>query len=187
MHILELFKLSSENGAVALLLGLIVVIGLYYFVKLIKLIISKIETSSDVIVTLGKSLTNDKGEPVKHVDNFITIIKKLDEIKDFELSQNEKSNRHSDKLDSIAENVKNKTCKVEDCPYFGKLVLELKSLVEKFNEFERRANESRSLTGNSLDDMRNQMQVLASEISQQSKQMVNVLTDLLIGRKNNTK
>lgn len=187
MHVLELFKMSSENGALALLLGFIVVIGLYYFVKLVKLIISKIETSSDVITTLGKSLTNDKGEPVKHVDNFLTIIKKLDEIREFELSQNEKSNKHSDKLDSLVENFKNKSCKVEDCPYFGKLVTELRSLVEKFDQFERRANESRNLTGNSLDEMRNQMQVLASEISQQSKQMVSVLTDLLIGRKNNTK
>lgn len=187
MHVLELLKLSSESGTIALLIGVIVALGLYYFVKLVKLIVSKVESSSDVIINLGKSLTNDKGEPVKHVDNFLSIIKKLDEIKEFELSRNEKINKYADRIDLLVDNIKDKQCKIDECPYFGKVLSELKLLIEKFDQFERRANDSRNITGNSLDEMRTQMQILASEISQQSKQMVNVLTDLLVGRKTNLK
>jgi hypothetical protein len=184
MHLAELLKLASENGVVAFIIGLIVAIGLYYFVKLVLVLVKKVETSSEVINNLGKALTNDKGEPISQVDHFNQVTKFLEEIKKIELYHHEEAKKHYKDTEIIADENKVKNCDAQNCPYLLKMVAEVKNFTTRFNEFEKKAHDSRTTSGASLEDIRQQMQLLASEVSQQSKQMVNVLTDILIGRKN---
>lgn len=185
MHIAELLKLASDNGAVALILGTIVVIGLYYFIKLIKVIINKVESSAEVINSLGKSLTNDRGEPISQIEHFNQVTKFLEDLRKGESEHYEEAKKHYKHTEIIADENKVKNCDAQNCPYLLKMVAEVKNFTTRFDEFEKKASDSRLISGSSLEDIRQQMQILASEVSQQSKQMVNVLTDILIGRKPN--
>jgi hypothetical protein len=185
MHIAELLKLASENGIVAFIIGIAVIIGLYYFIKLVLVIINKVETSSDIINGLRKSLTNDKGEPISQIEQFKQVSELLKDIKNLELFNQELAKKHYRDTEIIADENKVKHCDAQNCPYLLKMVAEVKNFTTRFDEFEKKASDSRMISGASLEDIRQQMQLLASEVSQQSKQMVNVLTDILIGR--NTK
>ena len=183
MHIAELLKLASENGFLAFIIGLAVAIGLYYFIKLVLVIITKVENSSDVINNLGKSLTNEKGEPISQIVHFNQVSDYLKELQKLEAIHHEEAKKHYQHTAIIADENKVKNCDSQNCPYLLKMVSEVKNFTTRFDEFEKKASESRTLSGASLEDIRQQMQLLASEVSQQSKQMVNVLTDLLVGRK----
>jgi len=184
MHLAELLKLASENGGVAFIIGVVVVIGVYYFIKLVKIIISKTENSLDVINNMGKSLTNEKGEPISQIEHFNQVTEILKEIKNLELNHHSESKNHYRHTEIIADENKVKNCDAQNCPYLLKMVAEVKNFTTRFDEFEKKASDSRLSSGASLEDIRQQMQLLASEVSQQSKQMVNVLTDILVGRKN---
>lgn len=183
MHIAELLKLASENGGAASILAIIVIVGIYYFIKLVKIIISKIESSSEVIVGIGRALTNDKGEPISQIEHFNIVTKLLEDIKKTQQLHVEDAGTHYGHTKMIADENKVKNCDAANCPYLLKMVAEVRLFTEKFDQFEKKAQDSRISTGASLEDVKNQMQGLASEISQQSKQMVTILTDLLIGRK----
>jgi hypothetical protein len=183
MHIAELLKLASENGGAAFVIGLVVFVGVYYFIKLVKLVVAKIESSSDVISTLGKSLTNEKGEPINQVEHFNQVSDYLRDLKQISINHNEEAKLHYQHTKTLADENKVKNCEAQNCPYLIKMIAEVRSFTEKFDSFEEKARDSRVATGASLEEIRSQMVVLASEVSAQSKQMVGVLSDILTGRK----
>ena len=65
------------------------------------------------------------------------------------------------------------------------MISNIRAVGALFEQFNVRAEESRTATGANLKDIREQMQILAAEVSGQSKQVVTLLSNVLVGRKNN--
>jgi hypothetical protein len=129
---------------------------------------------------LDTTIGHDQGNPIAHYN---ILMKLADELREFRqdsevhVSRAEKHYNHVENLDAQPKYL---DCDVSRCVHLVTVINEIKKVAEKFEQFEQRATDSRTLTGGSLDDIRAEMKGLATEVSQQSKQMVEVLTRLLL-------
>jgi hypothetical protein len=129
---------------------------------------------------LDTTLTHEKGDPIAHY----TVLSKIaDELREFrqdsELHINQAA-KHYDSVERLDSQPKYLDCDVSRCIHLVTVINEIKKVADRFEQFDQRANDSRVATGGSLEEIRAEMKGLASEVSQQSKQMVEVLTRLLL-------
>ena len=158
------------------------ILAIGFFGKYLYGLAKDIHAMSIKVDKLDASIGHEKGNPIEH---YTLLMKLAEELRELRMDSEEHvahARTHYDDIKRLNDQDVYARCNIDKCPHLVTVISNIRDVVSKFNEFDVKASESRNATGSNLEEIRNQMQILASEVSQQSKQMVSVLTDLLVGR-----
>ena len=182
-NIFELSKFFQEFGIIAFIIVSFGMLGIYLSVKFFLNLHDDIKDVTTITKQLGDKIVTDKGNPVIHYDILREIESELQELRqDAEIHANNAS-RHYEEVIRLNSGEVYAHCNIDKCPHLLSVIGNIKEVGQLFEQFNIKADESRRATGSSLEDVRFQMNTLASEVSAQSKQVVQLLGDVLVGRK----
>jgi hypothetical protein len=181
--LVELGKFVSDYGFFAFIIVAFGALGIYLSVRFFLKLHSDISEVTEITKELGGKIITTKGDPQIHYDLIKSLENNLQTLNKNIETYNHVVNKHYDAMERLTSGETFLHCNVDKCPYMGKIVSSLGEVSKRFDEFNVRAKESRTVTGSSLKDIQSQMATLASEVSAQSKQVVQLLGDVLTGRK----
>ena len=182
-NILEIGKFLSDYGVFALIIVIFAIVGVYFVGKFFLSLHSKIDAASSITQQLGERIVTASGDPTVHYTILTGIVKELRELRqDAEAHASNSSKHYEDVLRLNSQEVYAR-CNLDKCPHLVTIRNQIKDVGGLFAEFNVKAEESRNASGASLKDIQNQMTTLAAEVSAQSKQVVQLLGDVLVGRK----
>ena len=154
-----------------------------FLAKYIYSLAQDIHAMSSQVARMEASVTHEKGSPIIHYDILREIENELQELRqDAEIHANNAS-RHYEEVVRLNSGEVYAHCNIDKCPHLINVIGNIKEVGQLFEQFNIKADESRKATGASLEDIRSQMNTLATEVSAQSKQVVQLLGDVLVGRK----
>lgn len=182
-NILEIGKFLSDYGVFAFIIVLLAIVGTYFIGKFFLSLHSKIDVASSITQQLGERIVTSSGDPTVHYTMLTGIEKELRELRqDSEVHATNAAKHYEDVIRLNSQEVYSR-CNIDKCPHLITVIGNIKAVGALFEQFNVKAEESRNSTGASLKDIQSQMQVLAAEVSAQSKQVVQLLGDVLVGRK----
>lgn len=178
----EIGRFFSDYGFFALIIVAFGTLGIYLSVRFFLKLHSDISDVTEITKQLGGKIVTTKGDPQIHYDLIRSLDDKLQALNKNIETYNNIVNKHYDATERLISGESLLHCNVDKCPYMGKIVTSLGDVSKKFDEFNVRADESRRATGASIEDIRKQNETLAREVSAQGKQLVQLLSDVLVGR-----
>jgi len=141
-----------------------------------------IHSMAEKVSKLDSTIGHEQGSPILHYSILREIENELQELRqDAEVHANI-AEKHYDAISRLNSGEAFVHCNVDKCPYMGKLAAGLMDIAKRFEQFDLRAEESRRATGLSIEEIRSQNKTLAEEVSAQGKQLVQLLSDVLMGR-----
>lgn len=182
-NLLEAGKFLSDYGLFAFIIVAFGLLGLYLSIRFFINLHNDIKDVTAITKQLGEKIVTDKGNPVIHYDILREIENELQELRqDSEIHAANASKHYEDVIHLNRQEAYAK-CNIDKCPHLITIRNQIKEVGQLFEQFNIKADESRKATGSSLEDIRFQMATLATEVSAQSKQVVQLLGDVLVGRK----
>jgi hypothetical protein len=160
--------------------------GLVLAGMLVKYIYSLAQDIHDMAAQVAKmeaSISHEKGSPIIHYDLMRSIENELQELRQDAEVHATNASKHYEEVIRLNSGEAYNHCNIDKCPHLITVIGNIKAVGALFEQFNIRAEESRNATGASLQDIQQQMTVLAAEVSAQSKQVVQLLGDVLVGRK----
>ena len=158
-------------------------LGFYFSIKFFMNLHSDIKAITLATKQMGEKIGHKDGDPVAH---FVVLRQIEAELREFRQDME----KHVSEAGSHYEDVKRLNddeiwtrCPLDKCPNMGRFTSVLQSLVEKFENFDKKAQESRAATGNSLEGINAQMQQVGKEIGDTFKVLLQTMTDIMVGRK----
>jgi len=152
-------------------------------VKYIYSLAQDIHEMATQVARMESSMSHEKGSPLIHYDLMRAIEAELQELRQDAEAHAANANKHYEDVIRLNSQEVYARCNIDKCPHLITVIGNIRSVGALFEQFTVKAEESRNSTGASLKDIQNQMQVLAAEVSAQSKQVVQLLGDVLVGRK----
>ena len=147
--------------------GLVVVI----LVGIIKFICGKFKQLSKDIADAGGKITNihvavtdEKGQPVVHHDLISETLAETYKIKEKMWEHDASAQRHYSDVARLADENKVKDCDVSKCLHINLVTKSLENVIDRINQFEETARESRGDTQLNLNSLRSQMTDLTRDI-----------------------
>lgn len=182
-NLLEAGKFLADYGIVAFIIVGFGLLGLYLSVRFFLNLHRDIQDVTNITKQLGDKIVTDKGNPVIHYDILREIENELQELRqDSEIHAANASKHYEDVIRLNSQEAYSR-CNIDKCPHLITIRNQIKDVGSLFAEFNLKAEESRNASGASLRDIQTQMNTLAAEVSAQSKQVVQLLGDVLVGRK----
>ena len=173
----------ADYGIFAFIIILLAIAGTYFIGKFFLSLHSKIDAASSITQQLGERIVTSSGDPIVHYTILKEIENELQELRqDAEAHATNASKHYEDVIRLNSQEVYAR-CNIDKCPHLITVIGNIRNVGALFEQFNVKAEESRNSTGASLKDIQGQMQVLAAEVSAQSKQVVQLLGDVLVGRK----
>lgn len=182
-NILEISRFASDYGIFAFFIVLLAIAGAYFIAKFFLSLHSKIDAASSITKQLGDKIITKEGDPVVHLTILKNIENELRELRQDTEDHISKASSHYDDLTRLNNQEIYAKCNIDRCPHLITIRSQIKDVGSLFAEFNLKAEESRNASGASLKDIQTQMNTLAAEVSAQSKQVVQLLGDVLVGRK----
>jgi hypothetical protein len=182
-NILEISHFANEFGIFALLLVILAIAGAYFIAKFFMSLHSKIDAASSITRQLGDKIITKEGDPVVHLTILKNIENELRELRQDTEAHVSKASSHYEDIIRLNSQETYAKCNIDRCPHLITIRNQIKDVGSLFAEFSVKAEESRNASGASLKDIQTQMNTLAAEVSAQSKQVVQLLGDVLVGRK----
>ena len=165
--------------AIMMLIGVMATIGFMgYLWKLANIINSMAEK----IKLLDAAILNEKGNPLAQYSALVAINDEIEELRKDTEKHIAQAERHYQTLEDINAEEKYKNCNIDKCVHLQRIINAINGVLMRFDQFDDKANEARSATGNSLDDIREEMKGLSDTVSTQTKEMIHVLTEVLISK-----
>ena len=182
-NIVETQSLLNQIGALPVIFMLLGVVFAGFLAKYVYSLAQDIHAMSTQVARMEASITHKEGDPIAHFSILREIENELQELRqDAEIHANNAS-RHYEEVIRLNSGEVYAHCNIDKCPHLINVISNIKEVGQLFEQFNIKAAESRVATGASLEDIRSQMGVLAAEVSAQSKQVVTLLGDVLVGRK----
>jgi predicted nucleic acid-binding Zn-ribbon protein len=152
-------------------------------VKYIYSLAQDIHKMAAQVAKMEASVSHEKGSPLIHYDLMRAIEAELQELRQDAEAHATNANKHYEDVIRLNSQEVYARCNIDKCPHLITVIGNIRNVGALFEQFSVKAEESRNSTGASLKDIQGQMQVLAAEVSAQSKQVVQLLGDVLVGRK----
>lgn len=154
-----------------------------FLAKYIYSLAQDIHVMASQVAKMEASVAHEKGSPIIHYDILREIENELQELRqDSEIHAANASKHYEDVIRLNSQEAYSR-CNIDKCPHLITIRNQIKDVGSLFAEFNLKAEESRNASGASLRDIQTQMNTLAAEVSAQSKQVVQLLGDVLVGRK----
>lgn len=182
-NILEIGKFLSDYGVFAFIIVIFAIVGVYFVGKFFLSLHSKIDAASSITQQLGERIVTTSGDPTVHYTILTGIEKELRELRQDAEAHTANATKHYEDVVRLNSQEVYAHCNIDKCPHLITVIGNIKAVGQLFEQFTIKAEESRNSTGASLKDIQAQMQGLATEVSAQSKQVVQLLGDVLVGRK----
>lgn len=182
-NIVETQSLLNQIGALPVIFMLLGVVFAGFLAKYVYSLAQYIHVMASQVAKMEASVAHEKGSPIIHYDILRGIESELQELRqDAEIHSNNAS-RHYEEVVRLNSGEVYAHCNIDKCPHLINVIGNIKEVGQLFEQFNIKAEESRNSTGASLKDIQSQMTILATEVSAQSKQVVQLLGDVLVGRK----
>lgn len=179
----EIQSISSQIGWLPTIFMVLGIVFAGLLVKYIYSLAQDIHSMAEKVGKLDASVSHEKGSPIIHYDLMRAIENELQELRqDAEVHATNAAKHHEDVIRLNSQEAY-AHCNIDKCPHLITVIGQIKAVGSLFEQFNIRAEESRNATGASLQDIQQQMTTLAAEVSAQSKQVVQLLGDVLVGRK----
>lgn len=154
-------------------------IGLLLLLSTIKRLTLQLQGIVTTVDSIGKAVVTKDGNPVFDQRIFDDVKKELENIhKDF-LSHKQEAIEHYQDVNKLAGEDMWKHCDVQRCSHLQTVGNKLERLMERFDSFDRRADESRSTTILTLQSLNQGQKELGSELSTLAKSIIHVLSDII--------
>lgn len=167
-------------------LTILVIMGIVLAGILAKYIYSlaqDIHSMAEKVGKLDAVVSHQDGDPIKHYSILREIENELQELRQDAEIHTANASKHYEDVIRLNSQEAYAYCNIDKCPHLITVIGNIKAVGALFELFTIRAEESRNATGASLQDIQQQMTTLAAEVSAQSKQVVQLLGDVLVGRK----
>lgn len=180
---LEAQTIANTVGYIPLFFMVIGVFAVGLLVTYTWKLAKDIHSMAAQVSKLDASISHEKGSPIIHYDLMRSIENELQELRqDAEVHATSAAKHYEDVVRLNSGEVYAR-CNIDKCPHLVSIRNQIKDVGGLFSEFNVKAEESRNASGASLKDIQQQMNTLAAEVSAQSKQVVQLLGDVLVGRK----
>jgi ElaB/YqjD/DUF883 family membrane-anchored ribosome-binding protein len=150
--------------------------------KYIYSLASDIHSMAEKIKSLDAAILSEKGNPLAQYSALMAINDEIDELRKDTEKHIAQAERHYQTLEDIDAEEKYKNCDIDKCVHLQKIINAINGVLMRFDQFDDKADTARSATGNSLDDIREEMKGLSDTVSIQTKEMIHVLTEVLISK-----
>ena len=182
-NIVETSNLISQVGALPVVFMILGICFAGILAKYIYSLAQDIHAMASQVSKMEGSLSHRDGDPITHYTILREIESELQELRqDAEAHATDASKHYEDVIRLNSGEVYNH-CNIDKCPHLTTVISNIRAVGALFEQFNVRAEESRTATGTNLKEIREQMQILAAEVSGQSKQVVTLLSNVLVGRK----
>ena len=179
----EVQNLASQVGWLPTIFMLLGIIFAGFLAKYIYSLAQDIHAMAAQVNKLDASIGHKEGDPIAHYSILREIESEIQELRqDAEVHATNAAKHYEDVVRLNSQETYAK-CNIDKCPHLVTVRNQIKDVGQLFEQFNIKANESRQATGATLEDIRSQMNTLAAEVSAQSKQVVQLLGDVLVGRK----
>ena len=180
---LEVNALAGQVGWLPTIFMLIGIAAVPVLARYLWVLARDIHAMADKVNRLDASISHEKGNPVAHFQMLHEIGEELREIRQDAEAHSKDATRHYEDIERLNDQEVYARCNIDKCPHLLTVVNNVRELGHLFEQFNIRAEESRNASGASLKDIQAQMNTLATEVSAQSKQVVSLLGDVIVGRK----
>jgi len=125
---------------------------------------SEISNTAGKITNIHVALSDSEGRPVTHHDLIAETLEETIKIKEKCYEHDAAAQRHYSDVARLAGENKVRDCDVTKCLHINMITKSLEGVIERLNQFDETAKESRGNTLNSLDAIRSQMLDLTRDI-----------------------
>ena len=182
-NILEIGKFLSDYGFFALIIVAFGLLGAWLTVRFFLKLHKDIGDVTTITKHLGDKIITSNGDPIIHYGILREIENELQELRQDSEIHAANASKHYEDVIRLNSQEAYARCNIDKCPHLITVRNQIKDVGSLFAEFSLKAEESRNASGASLRDIQTQMNTLAAEVSAQSKQVVQLLGDVLVGRK----
>ena len=179
----ELQTISSQIGLLPTIFMVLGIVFAGFLVKYIYSLAGDIHEMAAQVAKMEASVSHEKGSPIIHYDLMRNIEKEITELRQDAEVHAAGASKHYDDIIRLNSQEVYARCNIDKCPHLITVISSIKEVGSLFEQFDIKAEESRNASGSSLRDIQAQMNTLAAEVSAQSKQVVQLLGDVLVGRK----
>jgi len=180
--VFEVGKFLNDYGVFAFIIVAFGLLGLFISVKFFLKLHKDIDDVTVITKQLGDKIVTENGDPIIHYGILRGIENELRELRQDAESHAISAVKHYEDVIRLNSQEAYSHCNIDKCPHLITIRNQIKDVGSLFAEFNLKAEESRNASGASLKDIQNQMTTLAAEVSAQSKQVVQLLGDVLVGR-----
>ena len=170
---------SFVSGLPLPVLSVFATIGLLLLLSSIKRLTLQLQTIVSTVDAIGKAVITREGTPAFDRRTFDEMKQQLENVhKDFLDHKHEAAEHYSD-VERLANDDMWKRCDVQKCSHLQATENKLERVFERFDSFDRRADESRSSTSLSLQSLNQSQKDLGFELSNIAKTIIQVLSDII--------
>ena len=132
---------------------------------------------------VSKTLADDKGNPIISFSLLADLKEQIALLRDdFEEHSNKAIDHYTD-LQHVSSAEHWKTCDINKCVHMQQIFNRFEKATERFDAFDKRAEETRTNTTLTLQDIREAIKDLGKELGDLAKLIINVLVENLKARK----
>ena len=182
-NILEISRFLADYGVLAFIIIILAIVGVYFIGKFFLNLHRDIGDITTITKNLGDKIITTNGDPIIHYGILREIENELQELRQDSEIHAANASKHYEDVIRLNSQEAYARCNIDKCPHLITVRNQIKDVGSLFAEFSLKAEESRNASGASLRDIQTQMNTLAAEVSAQSKQVVQLLGDVLVGRK----
>lgn len=151
-----------------------------FWLKPLTTLIAK--TTAD-LERVSKTLADDKGNPIISFSVLADVKEQVSLLRDDFEEHAEKADTHYSDLQHVASADHWKTCDINKCVHMQQIFNRFEKATERFDAFDKRAEETRTNTTLTLQDIREAIKDLGKELGDLAKLIINVLVENLKARK----
>lgn len=178
-------QIFSDYGILGILIFALATYGVWKIYRDSKTITDKVESISSDVALLRTAISHEKGDPVLHYSMLKEISDELTELRQDSEKHYSAAQKCHDDIARQADSNKYQTCDVNKCIHLTKVNNDLSRILDRFDDFDKRADESRSSTLNTLDSINLKIIELGRESGDMARSIIDVLRDFLTNKKSN--
>lgn len=139
------------------------------------------KTTAD-LERVSKTLADEKGNPIISFSLLADVKQEIALLRDDFEEHATKADGHYSDLQHVSSSEHWKTCDINKCIHMQQIFNKFDKATERFDAFDKRAEETRANTNLSLQDIREGQKDLGKELGDLAKLIINVLADNLKAR-----
>jgi hypothetical protein len=161
------------------ILTILAVLGIVLGMGRIKAFQKQLDEVVKTVILIGEATLDDKGRPLMDYKSIDGLKQAVIDVKHTIDEHSTKTLRHFDDVARVADEDKFKNCDVQKCIQISNLNHSFDRVLDRFDQFDKRAADSRNQTNLSLQSIQQGQKDLGVELGNLAKTIISVLTDLI--------
>lgn len=170
------------SGLPTWLVQVLATIAIVILFMAIKRANKRLEWIIKTVEHMGRATVDEQGNPLIKTDDLQSIRNKVDSLRSEFFEHANAAKTHYLDLEHVSSTDHWKTCDISKCIHLQQLFHRFDKLTERFDSFDKRAEETRNNTTMSLSDIRDDQKNLGRELADLARRIINVLSDNLKAR-----